>query len=75
MVLVKKDERQETEERVSKLLAPYDEQLEVPEYEKDCYCVGSAAHRRAYDAMQRKFGTITTREALKFGKETFEADA
>ena len=60
---------------MSRLLEPYDEQLQVPEHEETCYCVGSGAHRRAYEAMWSKFGTIETREAQEFGKQTFESDS
>lgn len=74
VVLVKKTPRRNVKKEVSRLLEPYDEQLQVPEYEETCYCVGSGAHHRAYEAMRSKFGTIETREAQEFGKQTFESD-
>ena len=74
VVLVKKGARRDIEKKVSELLAPYDQQLQVPEYEKVCYCVGSIARRRAYEAMDDKFGATESKEASEFGKETFELD-
>ncbi len=74
VVLVEKTARRNIEKEVSKLLEPYDEQLEVPEYEETCSCLGFAAHRRTYEAMRSKFGTIETRAAQEYGKETFESD-
>ncbi len=62
------------ERNVDRLLAPYDEQKEVPEYEKTCPCVGSVAKGRAYESMRTKFGTIDTKEALEFGKQMFDSD-
>lgn len=75
VVLVKKDASMDVEKEVSKLLEPYDEQLDAPEHEETCYCVGSAARHRAYEVMRQKFGTIDTREALEFGRGMFESDA
>lgn len=38
------------EEEVERLLAPYDENLEVDPYEKECDCVGSRAYMEANEA-------------------------
>jgi hypothetical protein len=73
-VLVRKSARGNIEEEVSRLFAPYDEQLEVQEYERECSCVGFAAYRRAYAEMRNRFGTIETRDALEFGKTIFDSD-
>jgi hypothetical protein len=74
VVLVKKGARRDIEKKVSELLAPYDQQLQVPEYEKVCYCVGSIARHRAYEATDKKFGATESKEASEFEKETFELD-
>jgi hypothetical protein len=75
VVLVKKSASETVEAEVSKLLEPYDQQRPAPEHEEVCYCVGSAARHRAYEAMRQKFGTIETREAIEFGKAVFESDS
>lgn len=48
-VLVKKP----TEEQVHKMLAPYDENKEVPEYETPCYCVNVEASDAARASVER----------------------
>lgn len=35
---------------IEKVLAPFDESLRVPEYDKPCYCIGMEARKRANDA-------------------------
>lgn len=45
------------EEKLNALLAPYDERIEVPEYDHKCYCVGSIAQNRASELMQKQMGT------------------
>jgi hypothetical protein len=75
VVLVRKGSNgQGIKRRVWKLLKPYDEQLEVPEYERECFCVGMTCRDRAYDAARTRFGTTESREALEFAAETFDSD-
>ena len=45
-----------TDEEVAALLAPYDENLEAPEYDKRCYCVGREAQTEVDKAMSEKHG-------------------
>ncbi len=37
------EETTDVHEEVKRLLAPYDRNLEVPEYETECWCIGRAA--------------------------------
>ena len=39
-------------------LAPFDENLEVEEYDRDCHCVGSVARNEARARADAEFGTI-----------------
>lgn len=43
---------------VGRLLAPYDENLEVPEYDQRCWCVGRQAEREADDEADKQVGTV-----------------
>jgi len=45
-------------EYVEEVLAPYDENKEVPEYDDTCYCVGRAAKDGVREAANREFGTL-----------------
>jgi len=45
-------------EEVELLLAPYDENISVPEYEEDCFCVGRAARDEARKAAEAEIGTL-----------------
>ncbi len=45
-----------TDEEVEKLLEPYDENTNVPEYERPCYCVGRQARSEVDVATMEKFG-------------------
>lgn len=38
-------------------LAPFDENREVPAYDRECYCVGQNARRRARELAQKQLGT------------------
>lgn len=55
----------EIEARVSAALAPFDENLEVPEYDQECYCVGAKAQRDAGDAAEAAYPIERTRAAMK----------
>lgn len=46
------------EAEVGRLLAPFDENLQVPEYMRDCWCVGRAAAKAAREAADEKVGDI-----------------
>lgn len=41
---------------IEKLMAQYEEDREVPEYERECYCVGGDAHARARKAADEEVG-------------------
>lgn len=45
-------------EMVSEMLAPYDENIQVPEYETDCHCIGDVARQDARKVAEEKCGTI-----------------
>lgn len=49
-----------TEEEVSELLAPYDENTRVEEYEKKCWCVGGDARNEASDMADAVCGDYNT---------------
>lgn len=49
--------RENIELAVEQLLAPYSENLEVAEYMRDCYCIGSAARKTASEEMQKRLGS------------------
>jgi len=51
---------QHIEARVDALLAPYNENESVPEYEQDCWCIGSEARIAGSGAADAKVGTIET---------------
>ncbi|KKL99321.1 hypothetical protein LCGC14_1815540 [marine sediment metagenome] len=46
------------ESAVGTLLAPYDENTEVPEYERDCDCIGKIALRDAIETATKCHGSI-----------------
>lgn len=46
------------EAAIAKLLAPYDESVQVEEYERPCYCIGFAARHDALAEAIRECGTI-----------------
>jgi hypothetical protein len=58
MVLIPGDTSpDDVEATVDELLAPYDEGIDVPEYEKECHCIGRIARRESEAAASRKFGS------------------
>jgi hypothetical protein len=64
-----------TEEYLNSRMEPYSENLEVPEYDEPCYCIGGKARRAAEVATNAKFGTIDdVREAFwaTHGKDSEE---
>lgn len=48
----------ENREEVSRLMAPFDENLDVPEYQRECSCRGSAARKLVREAIDNEFGSI-----------------
>jgi hypothetical protein len=78
VVLVKQDvEGYKIGDEVERLLAPYDENIEVDEYETDCWCLGQGAERAVRKASEEKFGPLEefrkefnkrTREGQNFEK-------
>ncbi len=69
MVLVPKNK--DVEKSVAKLLAPYDENLEVPAYDRACYCIGSDARNAAIEAAD----AVETLDAIRARhREAFTAD-
>lgn len=54
------------QEAIDKLLAPYNENLEVDEYDKDCYCINSEAMRAGNEAAEKELGTTIEEIRKKF---------
>jgi hypothetical protein len=60
LIFAKTDEDLEkVEAEVEKIMAPYDEGLEVPEYEEECYCVGCKARNEVGEEVNVVMGTIS----------------
>jgi len=55
VVLVPKD-TDDIEAKVEELLAPYNENIEVEEYDKKCWCVNRKAHDAGWKSAEDKFG-------------------
>lgn len=51
-------EQDKVEDEVTRLLAPYDENIEVDSYDTPCHCVGMAALRRAREQADKAVGTM-----------------
>jgi hypothetical protein len=49
--------QKEAQALIDPVLAPYSEHIDVPEYEDNCYCVGSLARKDAKEMADLKFGT------------------
>lgn len=54
----KPETSEETKNLVARKLAFYDENLEVPEYPKSCYCVGYAARAEVREEVERQLGPM-----------------
>ncbi|MCF6094545.1 hypothetical protein L1765_11280 [Microaerobacter geothermalis] len=52
LVIVPK-ETEDIKQKVEELLAPYDENLEVNPYNRECYCVGSLAKAYSYQEAEK----------------------
>src|SRR5262245_22181936 len=46
------------EGKLNALLAPYDENTEVPEYDAVCWCIGKMAKEAARSQADAKYGTL-----------------
>lgn len=46
----------DVEAEVSRMLAPFCEELQVPEYDKPCYCIGSIARNAAFKQAVKLYG-------------------
>jgi len=55
VVLVPKD-TVDIEAKVEEILSPFDENIEVEEYDKKCWCVNRKAHDAGWKAAENKFG-------------------
>lgn len=49
---------QDIEAKVSELLAPFDEEIEVPEYQRECWCLSSVARHHARTVAEAKVGKL-----------------
>lgn len=58
VVLVRPTDGVDINTQVENLLAPFNEDLEVPAYDKDCYCIGRIAHNYGFDIASQKVGAI-----------------
>jgi len=58
LVIVDKESGRITEDDIEPLLAPYSEHLEVPEYDRKCYCIGQIASAEAMEQVTREMGNI-----------------
>ena len=58
LVLLNNPNGDAVEDLVKEALEPFDENTEVPEYEKDCYCIGQVARKAAREAAEAKVGTF-----------------
>lgn len=60
---------------IEKLMKPYDENLNVPMYFRDCYCVSRKADQEATEQTNKKFGTINElRETFPKSSEAVAAN-
>lgn len=57
VVLVNKD-TQNIEDEVEKLLAPYNENIKVEEYDRKCYCINSIASSESWKMAEEKHGSF-----------------
>ena len=52
------DDTVDVRSEVEDLLAPYDEELAVPEYQTMCFCVRDRSYRQANEEAAARFGTL-----------------
>jgi hypothetical protein len=74
LVLLQNPNGEDVKELVAEALAPFDENKDVPMYQKDCYCIGSVAREEADEKAGKKFGTIVDlRKSFKNKKDKSDA--
>lgn len=56
-VIVPKDRLEDVGEYIEQVVAPYDENKSVPEYDRKCWCVGRIAQREAAENLFKVAGT------------------
>ncbi len=64
-----------SEAEIEAALAPYDENIQMPEYEEACHCCGSLIKRDIDQAADEKFGTIYGTYRASFHKSKGFIDA
>ena len=52
------DDPENVDKKLKELMAPYDENIEVEPYERDCYCIGSKARKEVRENIEKKFNNI-----------------
>lgn len=57
------------DEKVTNLLAPYDEDIQVDPYNTKCHCVGGEARRSSIDFSTEKLGSLDTNERASYHKD------
>ena len=58
LVLLTNPNGDDIESLVGEALAPFDENIQVDEYQKDCHCIGQVARNEAIKQANERFGTI-----------------
>jgi len=56
----------------TELFAPYSEHLDVPEYDRECYCVGGIARRASFEATARHFAETHGVEGYAHHRDVFD---
>jgi hypothetical protein len=59
VVLVPKN-TDDIEAKIEELLAPYDETIEVEEYDRKCWCINHKAHSAGWAAAESKYGSFSS---------------
>ena len=60
IVILPKESLLEIESEVSRLLAPFNEELELPAWWEKCWCVGDEAEVDVRKQIDNEFGTINS---------------
>src|SRR5438094_982686 len=58
VVILPKDYTGELETMVEEMLEPFDENTEVEEYDRECYCKGQVALKAGWEEAEKKLGRI-----------------
>jgi hypothetical protein len=75
IALVEPSEAMDIEGAVQPLLAPYDENMEVDDYEDTCYCVGHVARMEVHDQVKEAMIEHTVNSLADLRNEHSEATA